>query len=197
MYLSGFSFAWIRPFNLDMSFVMFLKNRDIRLLIPFAVFGAVIISAKYGAQFVLFVDDAPDSLGQGFSALFINTEKSPALSIWYAFVLFVFSVMAFLARNLSNKRLLILLALSLIMHFNKVPDILYLNRVLYFFLFFVLGMLAARNYDVFANILKRFGLIGVIAFLIGCVNVASMNRFRERPSWLQACSRYPRFITLP
>lgn len=91
-------------------------------------------------------------------------------------MLFVFSVMAFLARDLSNKRLLVLLALSLIMHFNKVPDILYLNRVLYFFLFFVLGMLAARNYDAFANILKRFGLICVIAFLIGCVNVVSMNR---------------------
>ena len=80
MYLSGFSFAWIRPFSLDMPFVTSLKKRGSRLLIPFAAFGAIIILAKYGAQFFVFVDDAPDSLGKGFAALLINTEKSPAPS---------------------------------------------------------------------------------------------------------------------
>ncbi|MBL4872218.1 MAG: acyltransferase family protein [Rhodobacteraceae bacterium] len=176
MYLSGFSFAWIRPFNLGIPFVTFLKKRASRLLIPFAVFGAIIILAKYGAQFIVFVDNAPDSLGAGFVALVIDTEKSPALSIWYVFVLFVFSVMTFLVRDLTNKRIFGLLALSLVMHFSKVPDILYLNRVFYFFLFFVLGLLVARNYDTLVGILKRFGLIGVIAFLIGGGIVLSMNR---------------------
>lgn len=176
MYLSGFSFAWVRPFSLDVPFMIFLKKRGSRLLIPFITFGVIIVFAKYGAQFMLFVDDAPDSLAKGFTALFINTEKSPALSIWYVFVLFAFSVIAFLARDLTNRTLLVLLALSLVMHFSKVPDILYLNRIFYFFLFFVLGMLAARNYDAFADILSRFGVIGVIAFLVCCGIVLSMNR---------------------
>lgn len=164
MYLSGFAFMWVREGKIGMPGSKFVSGRAVRLLVPFFIFGFLIVVAKQVAQHFVQVDNLPDSWIDGFSTLFVNTESSPARSIWYLFVLFVMSCATFALGYLRNRGLLLLAAVALVMNQLDVPDILYLNRVFYFYIFFVLGMLAAANYDTLISLFDKGGWLFVAAF---------------------------------
>ena len=169
MYISGFTFAWTRANYFSFGYSEYIKKRAVRLLIPFLAFGLLILFAKYTAQFFLFVDNPPEGIWDGFVKLVYNTEKSSARSIWYIFALFVFSGITYAFGPLTGKKLWALFALSVIMHLWKVPDILYLNRVFYFYLFFVLGLVAAKSYKKVLNGLEQYGYVAIAIFSITLV----------------------------
>ena len=63
-----------------------------RLLLPFFALGLLIVAAKILAARFLTVDHVPRALWPGVSDLFWHTAASPAVSIWYLFVLFTVSL---------------------------------------------------------------------------------------------------------
>lgn len=67
-----------------------LASRARRLLLPFLALGLLTVGGKIVAGFFVFVDNRPASLVTGLENLFWHTADSPALSIWYLFVLFTF-----------------------------------------------------------------------------------------------------------
>jgi fucose 4-O-acetylase-like acetyltransferase len=95
LYLSGlvavFSGALFTP---PRDWQGLLSARARRLLIPFLALGLLIVGGKNIAQRVVFVDNRVTSLSGGMTNLLWHTQDSPALSIWYLFVLFTLSVVS-------------------------------------------------------------------------------------------------------
>jgi fucose 4-O-acetylase-like acetyltransferase len=120
----------------------FAKRRARRLLVPFFGLGALILVGKIAASHWMFVDHSPSGLVSGVGALIWHTADSPALSIWYLFVLFVLSVTAPLLLGGDPGRAWLLAVLGLLLYALVPPPICYLDRVGRYAIFFVLGVCA-------------------------------------------------------
>ena len=113
-----------------------------RLLLPFFGMGVLIVSSKCVAAGLVHVDNAPASLAAGLLALVWDTGCSPALSIWYLFVLFVVSLGCFALLDGRAARLPWLLAGALVIFWIPLPSYVYLDRVGMFAPFFLMGAVA-------------------------------------------------------
>jgi fucose 4-O-acetylase-like acetyltransferase len=140
MYLGGLVFFHVgdalhpRP-----SYGTYLIRRAERLLVPFLALGLLILLGKLTAERFLHVDNAPAGFWDGLRSLFWNTGQSPATSVWYIFVLFIYCSVTPLLVRLSRGRLWPALLLAAALHFLTVPEIAYLDRVAYFFIYFMIG----------------------------------------------------------
>jgi fucose 4-O-acetylase-like acetyltransferase len=145
MYLSGTVFAFAgKQWTGLAAYPSYLKDRAMRLLVPFAVFGLLIVVGKYISHFFLYVDDPPRRLSTGIGRLVLDTHRSPALSIWYVYVLFCYSAaMPLLWRMGLRWGMVAVLGAGLFA--LPVTDTLYLDRVAGYFVFFALGGLIAAH----------------------------------------------------
>jgi peptidoglycan/LPS O-acetylase OafA/YrhL len=148
MYLSGYVFALTgKQAVVYGAYARFLRERAMRLLLPFALFGLLIVVGKYLSSSFLYVDDPPRSLLGGLSELVVNTDNSPALSVWYVYVLFLYSAaMPLLWRQGLRWPGAVLLGAAVF----AIPatDFLYLDRAANFFLFFAIGGWVASRPDI-------------------------------------------------
>jgi peptidoglycan/LPS O-acetylase OafA/YrhL len=125
--------------------------------------------AKLVAVHAMHVDNVPQSLSDGLDSLFLHTAHSPAMSVWYIGVLFVYVVVTPLLLRLPRigrlrpEGLLLLIALGL--YVIQAPAILYMDRVCRFFIFFVIGGLAARAGADWWSVLDRWHLPALLALL--------------------------------
>lgn len=120
----------------------FVRRRAARLLVPFLLFGLLILAAKLVVARYALVDNVPPDFWTGLRDLFWNTEHSPATSVWYILVLFIYGVVTppLLAADPSR---VLLLAVAALAYVAPLPPVLYLDRVGTYFIFFVAGGLAA------------------------------------------------------
>jgi fucose 4-O-acetylase-like acetyltransferase len=124
------------------SFCRLAVARAKRLLLPFFGLGVLIVLGKCAAMGLVHVDNAPASLEAGLLALVWDTGNSPALSIWYLFVLFVVSLVCLALLDGRAERLPWLLAGALVLFWVKLPSYIYLDRVGMFAPFFLMGAAA-------------------------------------------------------
>lgn len=145
MYLSGYVFALTGKHRIGVhAYPKYLRERAVRLLVPFVLFGLLIVVGKYLSHFFIYVDDPPRRLSQGIGELVIDTRRSPALSIWYVYVLFIYSaVMPLLWR--AGLRWSFALPAGLLLFAAPATDVLYLDRTANYFLFFAIGGAVAAN----------------------------------------------------
>lgn len=145
MYLGGLVFFHVgdalhpRP-----SYGTYLIRRAGRLLVPFLSLGLLILLGKLVAERFLHVDNAPGGVWDGLRSLFWNTGQSPATSVWYTFVFFVYCAVTPLLVKISQGRLWPTLLLAAALHLLTVPEIAYLDRVAYFFIYFMIGCVTGR-----------------------------------------------------
>lgn len=116
-----------------------VAQRADRLLIPFFGLALLTIAGKAALRQWFFVEESDFSVLNSFSLVFVNTESSPVFTIWYLFVLFVFASLTPLVFKLLRGSYPALLLLSGVLYLIEAPDICYLNRILSFYVFFVLG----------------------------------------------------------
>jgi len=120
----------------------YVLRRAVRLLVPFTLFGLVIVFGKLVAQRIMHVDNSIDNLLDAVTALFWNTRGSPAESVWFVFVLFVYCAITPLLMRLTRNRVWPLLALALAAYWTDPPAYLYLDRIAHYYVFFLIGSLA-------------------------------------------------------
>jgi fucose 4-O-acetylase-like acetyltransferase len=145
MYLSGYvtflsGAARVTP----AAWPLMVSKRAFRLLLPFVIFGIAIVIGKMIAAHFMYVDNLPDSITGALRGLLWNTDFSPATSVWYIGVLFVFCALAPPLIWLGRGRIQLLLGLAAAVYFLPVPHVLYLNLISKFAIFFALGGLAAE-----------------------------------------------------
>jgi fucose 4-O-acetylase-like acetyltransferase len=149
MYLSGTVFFLTGKQELSgRRYLGFMGDRFLRLMVPFLVFGLLIVIGKYVFHFFAFVDDAPRSVATGVKEMIADAPDNPAMSIWYVLVLFIFSAAMPLLWQVSGRRWTPLFLLALALYFAPSTDAFYLERVMDYFIFFIAGGLVAARGDV-------------------------------------------------
>jgi fucose 4-O-acetylase-like acetyltransferase len=115
------------------------RARARRLLVPFFALGLLVLLGKIIAARWIFVDNAPSGLWRGLDGLFWQTQASPALSVWYLFVLFVVSMGSIAWLDGRMARLPSLLFFCAVLYAMPLPALAYADRVGTYSVFFVLG----------------------------------------------------------
>ena len=110
-----------------------------RLLLPFFALGLFIVGAKFLAAKFIVVDHVPRALLPGLADLFWHTASSPAVSIWYLFVLFTVSLGAMFWLRGSPRRYPALLAGCALLYVIPLPAYVYLDRIGTYAVFFAAG----------------------------------------------------------
>jgi fucose 4-O-acetylase-like acetyltransferase len=177
MYLAGVVFA--HGDNLEKpqaNFRRYLFKRAERLLIPFVVMGLVILVIKLVASRFLYVDKIPDGLLDGLIALVWNTDHSPAISIWFILVLFCYCAVTPLLLRLSNGSIWPLLIFAAGLHFLHSPALAYCDRITFYYVFFVIGMLVGRHFSAATLLIDRTYPLCCVLF------VAALAIILSRPS---------------
>ena len=149
-----------------------LRRRAVRLLLPFFGLGLLVVLGKTLAERFIYVDNRPASLGSGLEALLWHTGASPALSIWYLFVLFVVSLAGSLLLHGRPARLPWLLVLALVLYVLPLPDYVYLDRIGRYAVFFILGAMAGAQDARWTSFIDRTWPALLAVLLAGCVLVA-------------------------
>ena len=143
MYLSGYVTFLSGTARVPLStWRAFARRRAVRLLMPFLLFGLIILCAKLVFARIAIVDNVPPGFWQGLSALFWDTSHSPATSVWYIVALFVFCAATPVLLALDPTRTL-LVAVAILAYVAPLPPVAYLDRIGTYFIFFVAGGLAA------------------------------------------------------
>ena len=178
MFLSGcvyFYRGYERQGKLSQLTTLIAQRAD-RLLVPFFGLAFLTIAGKALLRQWLFVEESAFSVTDAVSLIFVNTESSPVFTIWYLFVLFVFASLTPLLFRLLRGSYAALLLFSLAIYFIEAPDIAYLNRILSFYLFFVLGGLCASGKLPLGNVPRPLylGLLAVFALSL----IPDIDRFR-------------------
>jgi fucose 4-O-acetylase-like acetyltransferase len=173
MYLGGLVFFHVgdavdpRP-----SYRAYLIRRAERLLVPFLSLGLLILLAKIVAERFLHVDNTPASISDGLQSLFWHTEQSPATSVWYIFVAFVYCGLTPILVKLSQGRLWPALLLAAVLHCLTVPQIAYLNRVAYFLVYFMIGCVVGKYRAQAMQFIDRTLLLSGVVFSVSLVLAA-------------------------
>lgn len=154
-------------------------RRAKRLLVPFFGLGLLIVLGKCAARGLVHVDNAPSGLGSGVLALVWDTGHSPAISIWYLFVLFVVSLGAILVLDGRPARLPFLLAGALAVFWVPLPAYLYLDRIGMFAPFFLLGAAAGFAGARWDGFMDRFWPWAMAVFGVALVAVAMLPACSE------------------
>ena len=140
MYLSGYvafrSGAARAPLA---AWPLLARRRAERLLLPFLLFGLMILGGKLIAARLVPVDNLPPDFWRGLRALLWDTGASPATSVWYLGVLFVYSLATPLLVRSGPPLWVIALGLFAL----PAPPVLYADRICAYFVFFVAGGMAA------------------------------------------------------
>ena len=167
MYLSGFvAFrSSLLPREATETFDI-LKKKARRLIVPFFLFAVVMVLAKHLGSLFLYVDNMQGDVLHSLINIFWDTSRSEAMSIWYLYVLFVFWMITAPVVLRNKKHLFLLLAIAICIYWVALPERLYLPRVGKFYIFFLLGGVAAYFEDLYSQALDRLIYPTVCVFLI-------------------------------
>jgi fucose 4-O-acetylase-like acetyltransferase len=162
MYLAGYVFFYSgNAYDPRPTYWGYVRRRAERLLIPFFAVGLLIVAGKFSLQGIMRVDNWAGNSGSALRALIWDTANSPAESIWFVFVLFVYCACVPLLLRVVHHRLQILLAGAAIAYFLAaylllVPGYVYLDRIATYLIFFLLGGVVQSRPDILAFINRAF-----------------------------------------
>jgi fucose 4-O-acetylase-like acetyltransferase len=150
----------------------FAAARARRLLLPFLAMGALTLAGKFLAARIMFVDNPPASFFTGLADLVWNTRASPALSIWYLFVLFVVSAVAPVFFWARGGRPFLFLAAGFLLYFCPLPAVLFLDHISRYAVFFAAGVAAAALGAGWERFVDRFWRLLAVVFVVALAAIA-------------------------
>jgi len=174
MFLSGYIFVHAKAHIVPANYLDFIAKRAIRLLLPFFSMAAIIIAGKVLSQSVVVVNKPIQDVADSALNLFIHTDRSPVLFIWYLFVLFVISIATPILVKGRPERLAALAAASVLLHIVHVEmfysrivlDYLYLNRLIMYLIFFMYGAMAREHADRWLPFVARAWPAALVLFAL-------------------------------
>ncbi len=148
------------------------RARTKRLLVPFFGLGLLVVGGKILASRFMFVDNAPAGLAAGLAGLVWDTAHSPALSIWYLFVLYVVSLGSLVLLDGRAARLPMLLGAALLLFWLPLPAYIYADRIFTFAPFFLVGAAAGFAGARWEAWMDRYWAMAMALFVPGLAAVA-------------------------
>jgi fucose 4-O-acetylase-like acetyltransferase len=172
MYLSGYvTFLSGAARTAPTAWPKLFVSRAYRLLLPFFLFGLATVAGKMIASHFIHIDSLPSSVSEAFRGLFWDTDRSPAISVWYIAVLFVFCIATPLILRLVGDRTVALFVFGAILCALRVPHVMYLDTIAHFYLFFILGGMAADAGQRWLDFVDRFTWLSLCALLLAIIAV--------------------------
>jgi fucose 4-O-acetylase-like acetyltransferase len=172
LYLSGYvTFLSGAARTAPAAWPKLLVSRAHRLLLPFFLFGLATVAGKMIMSHFIHIDVLPGSLTEALGGLFWDTDRSPAISVWYIAVLFVFCIATPLLLWLLGNRTVALFALGAILCTLRVPHVMYLDTIAHFYVFFILGGMAADAGERWLDFVDRFSWLCLGALLLAVIAV--------------------------
>ncbi len=93
LYLGGLVMAHAGALHVPPSrYGDYVRQRAIRLLLPFFALGLTVVAGKLALAPLLQVDNVPAGAAEALVGLFWDTARSPSLTIWYVLVAFVYAI---------------------------------------------------------------------------------------------------------
>ncbi|HQT65042.1 MAG TPA: acyltransferase [Acidocella sp.] len=151
----------------------FAVQRAKRLLLPFLAMGMLSIFGKMAAERLMFVDHVPAGLAAGLDGLFWHTANSPNGSVWYLWVLFLFSIAAPVLWAACGGWVWVL---AVGLYFVPLPPLFYADHVARYALFFAAGILAGMQWPHWTALIDRHWrwLLGI--FALGFVSIVLFGK---------------------
>jgi fucose 4-O-acetylase-like acetyltransferase len=178
LYLSGivtvFSGALLIP---PAKFRALVAMRARRLLIPFFTMGVLTVCGKLLARHLVFVDNQATSLWAGLGSLIWHTQDSPAISIWYLFVLFIMSIVSPVLIWADRGRPYILLLAGFFLYCVPLPAYIYLDHIGKYAVFFALGVWAATRDESWTTFIDRYWRVLVSLLVCALALIAGFGKF--------------------
>lgn len=165
MWISGFvavySYKEIRNIK---AYSDYVTGKATRLLPGFLLVAIAVLAGKYVSQQFFDVDN-PLDIWTWSAPLFYPTE-SYVKFIWYIYVLFEFYVVLPIIIYITRGHLLFALLGSMLLLFIPFPKIFALHFFHFFIFFFLLGGVTAQHAESYLRIVKRFGAILLLVFIV-------------------------------
>ncbi len=142
MVLTGITFALSLPrFAAWGELARFSGRRVERLLLPYLVFGLLIIAGKLAAAQVMHVDRPPQGSVEEVLKLLVLPNSSAAGFLWFIYVLSIYLLLVPALFRLAGRRPWLLLAAGVALNFADWPAYFMLDRAVEYLPFFALGTL--------------------------------------------------------
>lgn len=170
MYLSGIVMFYTgAAYTGPDAYPGYLRKRAARLLAPFLLMGLLIYFGKVFASMFMQVDNNRLGVFEGLSALVWNTHSSPATSLWFIFVLFVYYMIVPPLLWLTKGRVWPVAAFAAFCYVLPWPEYIYADKSGHYFLFFMLGGLAALVLQKYESVIDRwrYAFLGAFAASFG------------------------------
>jgi len=136
-----------------------------RLLPAYIAFSIIIFLGKNFASYIIHVDNVKYNILSDVIDILIYPSRSAGGSLWYIYVLFQMYMFAPIVLKLANGRYYLLVIMAIILHFIPITSYFMLDRLFEYTLYFVLGIIAIRNYGSYIELLKKYSYIFVLMFL--------------------------------
>ena len=169
MFISGYVMYYAYPKISDSSsYFKYVRKKFIRLMPSYIVFATIVFLMKKIVGYYTNLDNPINTNDSYFDAFLIPT-LSYSGSLWYIYVLFEYYLVFPILLFFFNKRLLILILITLPLHFLEITDYLAFNFFLRFILFFTLGIYAVKNKSIYTGLIDKFSILFIAFFLILCI----------------------------
>jgi peptidoglycan/LPS O-acetylase OafA/YrhL len=191
MYLSGYvAFLTGAARAPPGTWLALFGKRAVRLLVPFLIVGLLIAGGKAALGSYLHVDNPADAGLADVINLVWHTDRSVALSIWYMAALFILSCLTPVFLWLLRGNSLALLGIAAVLYFLPIPPLMYLDRAATYFIFFVIGGLAADAGERWLRAMDRNfapSLIALLALVAGTLVIYARGELRYAGISLLVC----------
>lgn len=166
IYLSGMAFFLSNShLKTGKAYFRMIWQRANRLLVPFFAFGLLMVIGKYLFSKFAYVTNAPTEISDGIWHMFFETNESSAISIWYIFVLFLYSATTPLVLFVLRYRVALTLLLALPVSIYPLGDNFYLDRASAYLLFFFVGGASALGWPKVKPLILRYWWVFLPAFM--------------------------------
>ncbi len=167
MYLSGLLMFYSgAAYSEKNGYYSLIKKRAYRFLIPYSLMGFLVLFGKILFANIMFVDNKPASVIDGIVNLFFNTKESPASSLWYIYCIFIYCVALPPLMWVFKNNLILLFVVGLVMYPFELPHYMFLNKMGYFFLFFMMGGVVTLHLEKYLAFIDRWSLHFITLFLL-------------------------------
>lgn len=174
MFISGLIMAHTYKEILNTTdYFSYVKKKAYRLLPAFLLFGLIIYFGKIISSQFVFVDNVPDNFLTELYYLFLIPELSSGGSLWFIYVLLEMYIIFPILIILFKTRPIFILLIGIVLYFTPITNILLLNRLFEYFIFFGLGVFIVWHYQQYLNLVDKFFYLWFALFsfaLFGALN---------------------------
>lgn len=169
MFLSGFIMEYTyKPVTTASGYFKFVRGKFVRLMPAFFGVAALIVIGKTIAAHLIHVDNVPQGVWSGLIDIVVRPIHSSASALWYIYVLFIYYLLFPILKRVSGNApwLLLSIGVAAYVFHADMTSLFALNRVAYYALFLMIGVILASHFTAFTRGLDKFGWVALGLFIV-------------------------------